>query len=102
MSNDPQEIANLLREAARGGAQDAIAQYEAKQQLENRSYVSIDSPATALSLLTAICLAVLYLIGAETGPIKDDVKRNQNDIQSTRTEIMKKLDAITEFFMKKK
>lgn len=42
-----------------------------------RAYFSVDNPATAVTLLIAMGALILYMIGAETGPIKERVTNNE-------------------------
>jgi hypothetical protein len=105
----PDEITNLMREAARGGAQDAITTLEAKNQLNTKAYLSIDSPATVLSLLAAVCASLLYLVGAETRPLEGSIQTNEKNIEKNeaeikvvRKEINGKLDRLIDLSVKKK
>ena len=104
----PEEVTNLMRESSRAGAQDAIAEFEAKDRLNQRAYLAIDSPATALSVLGALAAAILYLVSAETRPLqgnidtnRENIEKNENSIENVRKETLQKLNQITDFFMKK-
>ena len=104
----PEEVTNLMRESSRAGAQEAITEFEARDRINKRAYLAIDSPSTALSVMIALAAAILYLVSAETRPLqggidsnKENIKKNEKAIEKVREETLQKLNQITDFFMKK-
>jgi hypothetical protein len=97
-----QDLANLLQESSRTGAQQAMAQLQAENLLNKKAYISIDSPGSALALLGAISSAIVFILSLQTAPIETRVDRNEKDIETVQKEIGDNLKLITDHFMKKK
>jgi len=77
-----------------------MALSELKEQ--RKSWIVIDSPTSAISIVTALLLGVLYLINAEKRPLEAGIERNKEDIKVLTKEIRDGFKIVTEALTKPK